>query len=429
MDARTPRLPRATTPAALLDALRYPLTGAALPANAVLAIGHAFAGSLFAVFALPLHLVLWLAFYKYALEVLAATGAGRADPPEVLTHVDDDVHRRHIGLQLLLLLATAIASTLLASPERWFVLLALALATPGMLLSLAASQNVAMALNPANWLLVARQIGVAYGLLSACWFMLFALHVNGREWLAAAPGPLPALVFHALLQYCWLVAFRWLGLALREHAGALDYRIDAVTRPTLARDREADALQRTLQAARRCEDPARRIELLAEVLGRSSDESVHREYRQALRGAGRTGELQAHARSRVAELLASARPGPALSLAVEALDDDPGFTLADGDFTARLLERGCRSGLLRQAAQITTNYCRAYPRRRDMQPLALQAAALLHDRLQQPDVARELLQLAAANALGADEAEAARRALARLDAGQPLAEAAGYRGS
>lgn len=397
------------------DALRYPLLPAAVAANLVLALGQLIAGAIGGAIGLVFGLLLWIGLYGYALEILAASAAGREEPPEVLTEADAQTRRSHVWLQVLLFVAVIAATGLAAPALRFWLLAAIAAVMPGALLALTIGQRLLAALNPANWLLIASRLGTSYAVLAAASFALLNLQLfmNG---LATSSGA--GLLLMPLTQmpivYAVFALFRLMGLALRANAEAFGHEVDIGKRPTLQRDREQAAVETDVAAALQVDDPAERAALLARTLRRGASDVAHREYRRALRETGQGEALRMHAGGRVCELLALGQPRPALVLATEALDDAPGFALDDSDASLRLVELAERQGMARLAASIAANYARAYPRRRDGIPLALRAAALLGGRLAQPDAARRLLDEVAELAADGEFApaiEAARRAL------------------
>ncbi|HEX5756778.1 MAG TPA: hypothetical protein VFY12_10560 [Arenimonas sp.] len=406
---------------AVLDALAYPLGGAALAANIALLISHLL------VMVLPFgtglaHLLLWLGFYKYALEALATTAEGRDKPPEGWSAVDPGVQWHHHWLQLLLLLAVLAASRL--APESWqlWLLGALSLLMPAMVLTLAVAQNIWTALSPAAWLKLAGLLGSTYLWLALATWPLLWLQARGGPLLDGAGGwrwmAMP--LFYFVAQHLTLSLFRLMGLAAHAHGKALGIESVDRSRPVLAREKQQAWEQASAEQALQCEDPAERAAQLAPQLAAGAGETLHQEYRRCLRELGRKNELLAHARVRVCELLNLNQPKQAVQLACEALGDDPAFCPGDAAHCEALARAAERMALLRQAAQLLGNYRVAYPKRFDGLPLAWLAAQWQSERLNQPEVALKLLRAAQPMTASGDEATRYARAIERIQRGQPM---------
>jgi hypothetical protein len=396
----TPAPPRPLSPlsaAALFDVLGYPLRGGALAVLVALLVMRLLAAAL-PLFLAPLaQALLWLALYKYALEALAASGLGRRQPPDVLATVDDSVHRRHLLIQVLVLSGLTVVLWLL---PQWAALAVTAtgLLLPGLLLALAVASNLPAALNPLNWLRVARALGPGYLMLAPAWAGLILFQVGGRELFAPLPGWLHGPLYYLLAHYAVLALFRWMGLHLHAHAAALGFELKQERKPLLQRDREAAALVREVRAAREASDPASRAAQLREAVRKGAEPAVQREYRSALRAAGLRTELDAHARVHACELVALGRLREAAALALEGLQDDPAFTLPEAPPLLALLDHLERLAQWRSAASLAGNYRAAYPRRRDSLAVAARAAVVLADELQDAAASAALLDGAIADA-------------------------------
>lgn len=407
--------------AALRDALLFPCAEAALLTNLVLVACRLLA-SVLPVFGLPLHVLAWLWAYKYGLESLAATGAGRQAAPEGWSEVDERVHSQHFWLQLLLLMTLLAATRLAPEPMRGPLLLALATVFPALVLALAASQNFWAALNPLNWWLILARAGRGYVLLAlASWGVLWLQAAAGMILDGLQPRLLAIAVFYAIAQHLTFALFRLLGLSLHAFPPSSEAPVTDGATANGARDRDADAKREQAAKALQEADPAARAQALALLLPRGVPEPLHQEYRQCLRRLGDQQQLLAHARVRICQLLALGDPRAAAVLAIEALADDAHLALPDAA-SSQALSLACENlGLVRQAAQVLANYRLAYPRRFDGLPLALRAATLFADQLQEADLARRLLRAAQPLAAPGEEAETFRQVLAALDAGRPLA--------
>lgn len=416
-----PRRPLSpATPAALFDSLRYPLLGGALAALVTLSLVRV-AASFVPLVGLLIDLVTWLAVYKYGLEVLAASGLGKREAPEVLAHVDASVHNRHLGVQILL--SVLLVGSLRLFPEAAVVIvIGAAIILPGLVLALAVSQNLVAALIPLNWAVVAGKLGLGYPMLALGWLAALWFQIIGYELFAPLPDVIALLLFYLASHYLLIALFRWMGLFLHAHGDSLGFATRATAKPILARDREQQAIQREVRAANEVGDPAARADQLRDAVRRGAAQPVQQAYREALRAAGRREELLEHARVRCSELLVLQQHRDAVMLASEALQDDPGFTLPERAQLNLLLAQLRQAAQWQTAATLARNYRRQYPNRRDSIDAGIDAAVLLADRLGEPAQAQALLRELLPGAEAQGVAESVQRLLARLDSGFRLGE-------
>ena len=406
---------------AVLDALAYPFASDALITNVVLTLSQIVVGYVPTV-GLLLQLVVWMSAYRYALEVMTASGQGRQDPPQGLQLTDAGTQRSHLWIHALVILALVFAANLLGAWPAVLLLVVISLALPGALLALAAAQNLLAAFNPAAWWAVLRIVGPGYLLLAFAIGMTLALQLAGdRLFGELQPAVVGNLLYYFSVHAALFAAFRLIGTRLHAHADALGLEQASVTRPVLAREREQQQVAREASAATAIEDPAAKAAALDPIIRRGgASEELHREYRRCLRAAGNLAGLRKHAEVRICELLVLKQPKSALALATEAFADHPDLALPDADSTRALLDVAQASGQLRLAVGVVCNYRREFPRRRDGLPLAIRAAEILADKLGDPDAAEALLVAAAAHLGNGDEACEIERLLLRLRAGIAL---------
>ncbi len=406
----------------VLDALAYPFASDALITNLVLTLSQIVVGYVPFV-GLFLQLVVWMSAYRYALEVMTASGQGRQDPPQGSQLTDTRTQRSHLWIHALVILALVFAANLLGAWPAVLLLIGVSLALPGALLALAAAQNLLAAFNPAAWWAVLRIVGPGYLLLSFAIAMTLALQLAGeRIFGELKPAVLGNLLYYFSVHAALFAAFRLIGTRLHTHADALGLEQASVTRPMLAREREQQQVAREAFAAAEIEDPAAKAAALDPILRRGgASEELHREYRRCLRAAGNLAGLRKHAEVRICELLVLKQTKPALALATEAFADHSDLTLPDADSTRALVDAAQASGQLRLAAGAVSNYRHDFPRRLDGLPLAIRAAPLLADHLNDSTAAEALLVAAAATAGAGSDAVEIERLLLRLRAGIALA--------
>lgn len=401
--------------AAVLDALRYPFSGAAVAAILVITLIRLL-GYILPLVGVVIEFVAWAAIFKYALEVLSASGQGKSSAPEVVSHVDAGVHSRHVWAQLLVLLSIVVALVLFPGAVHAVVLVA-ALILPGLVLSLTVAQNLLAAFNPLNWGIVAARLGLGYLLLSAAWWGLLYYQLKAFDVVEPLPRLLGLTIFYLINHYLLIALFRWKGLFLAAHAKDLGFDQGETTRPVLQRDREQGAVAREIREAQQIEDPRARADKLAEAVRRGASAEVNQGYRAALRACNDREALRQHAQVHACELIELGQDRAALNLVQEALNDDPNFHLPDARQLERLLGLLERLAQWRSAAALALNYRQSYSKRIDGLTMAERAAGILIERLQEPEQARKLLNDALAQAAGYPIESAIRQRLSELGRG------------
>ncbi len=423
MSASAPPVRRRLSDAeSVLDALRYPLLPDALITNAVLVLSQLVV-SFVPLFAGLLSLVVWAAAYRYALEVLTASGQGRREPPQGSLLTDYRSQRSHLWLQAVIVFGLVYLAYTRGPVFAAAVLLIVAFVLPAALLAMSAAQNMLAALNPAAWWAVLRIVGPGYLLLAAAVALTLGLQLFGVRLFDALPSPrLGMLLYFTLVHAALIASFRLIGTRLHAHAAELGVlEPGEPRRPELVRDREQRIVATEVRAAEAIDDPVGKAAALAPAIRRGgASDALQLEYRRCLRAAGQIDALRQHAVVRVCELLALGRAQPALVLTAEALADDPAFALPDADSTRALLDAAEAGGQLQQAVTIVGNYRQHFPKRYDALPLCLRAATLCADRLGDRERAGVLLAaVIERDPDGADGIEA-QRLQRRLQAGLAL---------
>ena len=138
----------------------YPLRGAALPTCVVLALVH-YVGLLPSWTGALAGALVWAATWRYAADCLLHTANGYADPPDVGF---DSNSTSGWGLTAIHLLVVALCVVAIVFFPRllWPLLILAALMLPAIDMSLAFDGNLALAINPLNWVRVIGGFGIAY---------------------------------------------------------------------------------------------------------------------------------------------------------------------------------------------------------------------------------------------------------------------------
>lgn len=395
----TPSLPSAPVPFwnRLRPMMLYPLRGAAFYTVLVLTLCSVLGflpliGRLVA-------LLVWLAAYKYAFEILRATADGHEDPPESALKVANGVVWRLLAMQLIYIVAILLA-TLFGGPIVGLAAIAaIVFLQPGCIMSLAIDGSLTNALNPATAFGIVARVGwpylAAFGLL----FVIQASVVTAGYWMEKfvpllLGGPLLNLVsFWGLF-----AAFHLMGYLVYQYHEELGYEPEAHrNRLPGLHDRDGELLERAQDLIRDGHNEAAKEHLRGEIRTRSVSPQVHELYHRLLRSAGAPlAERSEHSRQYLNLLMIDKQEPRALGVLRAALDEDPDFVPMQIEHGERLAERARLSGQSQTAADALRALLRHSPKHPDASRWALDAALLLVDRLGRDDEARSLLQQAIA---------------------------------
>lgn len=385
-----PRLPLSQQ---LLDALRYPLRGAAVPALVAFTLAHYLA--LLPVAGWLLELVIWAATYLYALECLRHTADGHASPPEFA-----EPGRGGWTLVAVLLWFTllTLAVKLNFDGGTWVVTLLMALSLPAIVMSLALDGSAGHALNPLTWIQVMSRFGLPYLLLIGVQ-CLIAVIVGVAQ--AAFESTLPRVIslplFYLVANYATLFNFHLMGVLI--HQRHEDFGVQPQAH-RLAREVHQDADQRLLDevTALSPEQPQAALELLVPRLrDHAAPASLHHAYRQLLQRQGLKDALLVHGQIWMAALIAQRESRRALGVLQECCGMDTRFFPDDPRTCGELADLAARLGMSRLALHLCRSYLVQWPRDQQVPHYGLLAARLLGEHADQHAEAAQLLdQLATA---------------------------------
>ena len=358
-------------------------------------------------------LVVWAAACRYAVEVLERTANGSSVAPEFAIEPDG------MGWTLLILQALFLACRLWldyrveSNGLRWLGISLIACVQPAMILTAAMSRDMRAAFDPGRLLRVVERLGIAYvGLIGATFVLgtlqLMVVTTNVLAPLSIALGTVLLFlgkvlagwltnVFGQMLAgfvwfYAMVMYFHLLGRVVYTHRKAFDFTPVPLTvlRPE---DRHEPLLQRVEQLAEAGESAA-----AAHDLGRCLatephvSSAMHARYRALLGGIGDHAALQAHARDRLAQLMATGADREALSLLRESLARDPEFRPASSELVTRLAHAAERLGQFDLTLALLRDFVLRYPRDLDGAANAVIAARLLLERRSDIAGARAVLQ-------------------------------------
>lgn len=370
----------------------YPLRGAALASLVVLTIASLF--GLIPLVGWLVSLLVWLAAYKYAFEILRASADGHMDPPEVVLGATDGVVLRLIAMQVVFAVVL-VAALLLGGPLIGLAVLAfIAFVQPGCVMSLAMDGSLPHALNPATPLRLVARIGWPYLAVFGLLFVIQASALTASAWLVRWMPPVVAdLTVTAVSVWGLFAAFHLMGYLIYQYHEALGYEPAHVGLPG-RHSPDADLMAESEIHVREGRLDAALTLLRGEIRTRAVGVDVHELYHRLLRQAGDTAALTAHAREYLNLLMLEHQERRALALLRETLDADPGFVPPQIEHAQQLAERARLGGQRQLAADTLRALLQAHPRHPGAPRWGLDAALLLAESTGQDEQARELLEQA-----------------------------------
>ncbi|HET7842508.1 MAG TPA: hypothetical protein VFL14_00035, partial [Xanthomonadales bacterium] len=358
------------------DAIAYPAQGPALLTLAVLSLLRLLAyvpawGAL-------LDLLLWVALYRYAADVLWQSANGRDDAPEGYNADTQAGWSMMLAQFVLLVLAWGIGVFL--GPGAGVAALALvAFAMPGVCMSVAMDGDWVHAINPAQWLTVAQRLGAAYSSLVAGCLVYAAAQIYAPLVLRTIlPGAITIVAYHFVAQYLVVAGFRAMGLTIFRERKVLDFEPNRkLVRQELRPDPDTQLLAEAERIVK-LGDPARAIAVLAtEMDTRAVSPGVHARYRELLVQAGDRTALDAHAQRMLDIHLAQDRSAEALAVLRDARATDPGFLPRHGDAYAPLVREAKRAADVSLAVALVESYFARHRKHADGPELAHLGSQLL----------------------------------------------------
>lgn len=369
----------------------YPMQVAALGTIALLA-GLRLLG-LLPIAGIWINVLLWVAVYKYAADVLVRTANGRMEAPEGYANHEDDVGWDLLKVQVLLGLISAAAMQWLGPVFGWTVAIVIALASPGATMSVAVDRSVLHAMNPLVWLQFMTRLGWPYFFVAGLCLVFSISQVNAQALLLPfLPAWLGIVVFYLIAHYALVATFHLMGYLIYQYHDVLGYEIER--REVLRRpgDPNQELLDEAEAFVRAGDDAAAESLLREHVMGRGAAPVVHDRYRKLLALRSDSAQLLAHGREYLNVLLALEQPGKALDLARECLVLDKSFQPMHAEQVHQLAAYAVAHNAPQLALNIVSGFHRAFPKHRDIPKNYLLAAKLLAEQFNQEPQARAMLQ-------------------------------------
>jgi tetratricopeptide (TPR) repeat protein len=342
-----------------------------------------------------------VALYKFAFEVLRATANGHMEPPENALDMEESVGRQGVMLQgafiVLAFLSFIVGGVLLGEDGIWFgiaVSLLLLLGWPGACMSLAIDQNFWHALNPGTWMQIMSRLGWPYFLAFGLMALIFLSSANAQS---LVQGVLPLLiglpVLYFISGYALLATFHLMGYLIWQYQDELGYTPDAPHAPLSNPNADPDqaVLDDVSQMIRDGETDMAYETLRAHLRERGGTEALHTQYRKLLRLRADSTELIRHGREWLPMLLAQDREKAAVELCRELVELDPTFVVNDAESNTRLAKRAAALGQTQLALRLINGFHKRHPKSADIPEMYLLAARLLSERMGKDAEAKALL--------------------------------------
>lgn len=383
----------------LRDISLYPAQSGAVITLVVLSLARLL--SLLPFIGWVINLIITIALYKFAFEVLRATANGHMEPPENALDMDQSVGRQGVLLQgafiVMAFLGFIVGFVLFGESGRWFGLamsLLLLFGWPGAAMSLAIDQNFWHALNPGTWLQIMGRLGWPYFLAFGLMALIFISAANAQQMLTGVLPLLIALpVFHFLSGFALLATFHLMGYLVWQYQDELGFSPEGPVKPLakLSNDPDQFILDEAAQMVRDGETDLATDALRAHLRERGGTEAVHVQYRKLLRLKGDKSELVRHGREWLPILVAQEKEKTAVELCRDMVELDPGFVLTDAEANARLAKRAAVLGHAQLALRLISGFHKRHPRSADIPQMYLLAARLLSERMGKDAEAKALL--------------------------------------
>lgn len=377
----------------------YPLKAAVLPVLAGFTVLYGLSG---VIPGWPIQLLLvllaWMGLYKYAYEVLANTASGDLEPPEGGYNAETDyMVFKHVGLMLIMFITTMLTAFWSGSAAvTWTVMIFFVVAWPAAIITLAMTESLLAALNPATWVSIMGRIGWPYLAASVFLFLMQQSEGIAVGLLSVFIGGMPLVMGMAgfLLGGYFLVAsFHLMGYLVYQHHEELGVEVEEPLEPAggQSEDERVVSESRALVEDGRVEEA---VERLGNHLRQSGGEpALHDQYRKLLKLREDTDRLLEHGREYITLLLRSFEDRrKALRVAEECLDIDPEFRPADGSEVRELVELADHFDLDRLVVRLSNGFAKRFPKHRDIPAVHLVAARHLSEKKGKDEMALKVLK-------------------------------------
>lgn len=381
----------------LSEITRYPAHMSAMITIVMLALGNLV---IFLPFGLILFLLVTVAMYRYAFECLRATANGYLEPPEIAASTDSSLGWKQIWLMLILVLVAVVGVALLGPKVGVVLLVFLGVCLPSATMTLAMDESLVSALNPGKWMAIIARIGWSYlAVVGLCLIILLSQRYAQGMAAKVLPPFVAWIVVGIISNYALVMTFHLMGYLIYQHHDAVGFAPEApqLSRPLAKPDPDQDLLDEVSTLVRDGQ-PEHATELLrGHLRGRGGTHAVHTQYRKLLGLTNDRTELLRHGHEYLNILMAQEKDRLALELVRECQALDPTFAPADAGQITDLAKLAVRGGQAQLALSLLSNFHQRFPKSRDISENYLLAATLIHERLNQDEQARDMLNFVKQN--------------------------------
>jgi hypothetical protein len=371
------------------ESFGYPLRGAALATCVALALAH-YVGLLPSFIGVFAKILIWTATWRYAAICMLHTAHGYADPPDVGVDGNDS---SGWGLTAIHLLAVAMCVLAVVFFPHAFgpLLIFFAVFLPAIDMSLAFDGNMVLALNPANGIRIIRGFGAAYLIPVGINLLLGIAILVASIATAFMPILLALPLFAFAYTYLIILSFHLMGAMIHQRHERFGITLESeILVKSSGQDADQQLLGEVDELARH--DPQAAISrLVSRLQDRSAPATLHVAYRKLLQQQGLRDALLVHGQIWIAAMMANNEARRALGLVQECSDIDPAFIPDDPDNAGTLADLAARMGMSRLAVRLCQGCLASWPRAPDAPRLALLAAQLMADKLNQSAEAKTLI--------------------------------------
>jgi len=360
-------------------------------------------------------LIVWVAVYRYAFEILRETAHGRMTSPEHTLGSSDGTVIRLLALMILMGIFVVLVAGFLGPVIGLLTLAAVVFLQPGCVISLALDGSLRAAANPATPITLAARIGWPYLAAFALLFVIQASALTAGTWLHKLMPPVIGeltLTFFSI--WGLFTTFHLLGYLVYQYHAELGFEPEGAPEALSGHAPDQQLLDEAEHFVREGHPEAAMEALRGAVRTRAVSLPVHELYQRLLLRSGSTGAVREHSRQYLNRLLMEKQERQAMNLLREVLERDPDFTPAEPEQAALLAERARLGGQFQLQLDALQAMLRAWPRSPDAPQWALQAALLLGERYSRDSEALQLLDQALQRCEDGEQQrklEAARRAL------------------
>lgn len=358
---------------------KYPFKADVLPTLLFIAFGSLL--TLIPILGIVAWLLLWATLFKLSYEILSSTASGHMEGPPAVTQMSDGIMFKHIGLLVLMVFGYFIVAGLGGSPLLAILLgIFVLLALPAAIMTLAMTQSLMSALNPATWVAIMRICGGAY-LLTSVFLLLMLI---SRTWVEGLLLPLVGnsmalfnIVSWAITAYFMAASFHLMGYLLYQHHDELgiEASVDADG------DDNADGHPLLAQSNELVRDgrPEEAVDLLREEIEkRGAEPEVHEYYRNLLRNRGETDKLFRHGGRYIPMLIHAIEDiDRALEVTEECFSARRDFELNQAGDVLLLARRAFERGKHQLVLRLSNGFGKRHPGHADIAELYFLAAQSL----------------------------------------------------